>query len=182
VTRSVYFGPKFEQESVDKNLALRQQEIGFNLPWWFYDEKNSTIDETYDEGEDNEDSGQTTGLRWTGPILIPVLSATRTQGQRENRDGGIYVVDQVVMYLPYQQAVSAGYLPAPDRAPQGTHLRDRFLFDDFIWSPVSVVVRNLVGGNSRRRAIIALAAEQVKADELINQVDFAHWAQRVNNV
>jgi hypothetical protein len=182
VTRSVYFGPKFDQENVDRNLALRQQEIGFNIPWWFYDAVNSTVDETYNEGEENEDTGQTTGLRWTGPILIPVLSATRTEGQRENRDGGIYVVDQVVMYIPYQQGVSAGFLPPPDQGAQGVHLRDRFLFDNFIWSPVSVVTRNLVGGNSGRRAIIALAAEQVKGDELVGQVDFREWAQPVNNV
>lgn len=180
MSRSVYFGPKFDQESVDKNLAARQQEVGFNIPWWFYDEVHSTVDNTYDEGEDNEDTGQQTGLRWTGPILIPALSVTRTEGQRQNRDVGIYTVDQVVMYLPYRQAVSAGFWPPPDTT--NVHLKDRFLFDNYIWSPTSVVSRNLVGGNSRRRAMIALSAEQVKADELVNQVDFAHWATQVNNV
>jgi hypothetical protein len=165
---SDYFDPRFTQENIDDGIEAQQQETGVLVDWWFYDEKATIVDPTFDEGAD------TGGRRWTGPFPMPVLQASRTEGEPVESDLGFYTIDLVTLVLGYRQAANSGLLPAVDVTNQ--HLRDRFVFDSRVWSPTSIQARNLLGGGGTRSTVIVRAA-QVKPDEMINDPDFQAFAE-----
>lgn len=175
-----YFDQRYEQESIDSGLADQTRESGLQIPWWFFDPGSSTLGEPYDEGSYDDPDPNQGGLRWSGPHIMPALSVTRTEGVRQDPDTGFYVVDQIVLYMPYRMAVSAGMLPPPDEV--STHLQDRFLFDNRIWKVGSMISRNLHGdGGTGSRTMILVAGTQATQDELVNSVDFQQWATPVED-
>lgn len=165
---SSIFGVKYEQNSIDFGIAERQYETGFTVPWWFFDQEHSRVDSVYDEG-----SFATAGRRWKGPFPMPLYSITRTEGRDSNADGGFYTVDKIMVWMSYRQAVNAGFLPAPDQTNE--HLKDRFVFDNKVWSPDSIVSRNLLGGGGTR-SMVVIEATEVRADEMDNDDQFQKYA------
>lgn len=135
------------------------------MPWFFFDAKNSHPDPIYGEG----------GRAWKGPYPMPVYSVTRTEGSRNDQEGeGMYPVDSLTMWITYAQAQKAGLLPEVDKTHE--HLKDRFVFDNEVWAPSSIVARNWLGGGGRR-SMIAVTATQIMSDEMdTDDVDFLKWA------
>lgn len=168
---SRFFDPRYEQESIDQGIADRQQEVGFTVPWYFFDRDKTTTDPIYDEGS----FGQY-GLRWRGPYPMPVYQITRIEGADEDNGQGFYTVDRITVWLSYRQAVDAGLLPAPDQTDQ--HLKDRFIFDNKVWSPDSIISRNLLGGGGTRSMVI-VQATQVRDDEMVDDPNFQAFAENI---
>jgi len=164
-----YFDTKFEQESIDKGIAEQQQLTGVNVQWWFWDPETSRISNVYDE----DDPGAS--RMWKGPVLIPVLEASRTEGVLEDAGNGAYSVDMVTLVLGYRQATDAGLLPPVDE-PSDVHLKDRFVWDNLVWNPSSIVARNLLGNGGTRSTII-VRATQVHDDEMVNDDQFQKYAE-----
>jgi hypothetical protein len=155
-----YFDARFEQESIDKGITDQQGEQGTTVPWFFFDPKDSHPDPIYGEG----------GRKWDGPYPMPVFSITRSTGGRNDQEGeGLYPVDSVVVWLGYGQAEKAGLLPVVDETHE--HLKDRFVFDNEVWSPSSIVARNWLGQGARR-SMIVVTGTQVMPDEMDNDPDF----------
>lgn len=159
-----YFDIRYEQESIDSGLAARQQETGTTVPWFFFDAARSHPDNIYGEG----------GRAWKGPYPMPIYSVTRTEGGRSDESGeGMYPVDSLVLWISYAQAEKAGLLPEVDKTSQ--HLKDRFIFDNEVWSPSSIVARNWLGGGGRR-SMIVVTATQVMPDEMEDdEPNFVEW-------
>lgn len=165
----IYFDPRFEQESIDRGVAAQQRETGVVVQWYFLDVKGSRVSNLYDEEVSDA------SFAWRGPYPIPVLQATRTEGSLEDAGEGGYVVDSVQMVLGYRQAVDAGLDPAPDKTKQ--RLKDRFVWDNKVWTPSSIVARNLLGGGGTR-SVIHVVATEVRDDELVNDTEFQRYAER----
>lgn len=166
----VYFDSGYEQESIDAGIASRQQEVGVTVQWWFWDAKDSEVDDVYDEGIPGR------SLHWRGPFLLPVYQVHRVEGTAVDAGDGSYGVDNIQLVLGYAQATRAGLVPAVDRDRLRTHLKDRFIFDGKVWSPSSIVAHNKLGGRGTRATIIVEATE-VRDDELVNDTQFAKYAE-----
>jgi hypothetical protein len=167
---SEYFDPRFNQDNIDDGIEQQQQETGVIIGWYFYDEVHSIVSETFDEGGDTAAGG----LRWNGPFPLPVLQASRIEGEPYETDLGFYTMDSVTMIMGYRQATNSGLSPAPDVTNE--HLRDRFVWEDRVWQPDNIQARNLLGGGGTRATII-IRATQVKPDEMNNDPDFQQWAE-----
>lgn len=163
-----YFDPKFEQESIDRGIAQQQGETGVWVDWWFWDPKDSRISNVYDEDIPGA------SRHWRGPHPMPVLQASRTMGTMEDSGEGAYQVDMVSLVLGYHQALQRGLSPVDFTAK---HLKDRFVFEGKVWNPSSIVARNLLGGNDRRRSTVMVVATEVKPDELVNDDQFQRYAE-----
>lgn len=166
----VYFDSAFEQESIDKGIADRQHNFGVTVDWWFWDPKDSEIDDIYDEGI----PGRT--LMWRGPFRLPVYQVHRVQGTAVDAGEGSYGVDNIQLVLGYAQATRAGLEPAVDFDKSRSHLKDRFVFDHKVWSPSSIVAHNKMGGRGTRSTIIVEATE-IRDDELVNDVQFLKFSE-----
>lgn len=164
----VYFDPRYEQESIDKGIAAQQFETGVTVQWWMWDAQDSRISNIYDE---DTSAG---GREWRGPVPVEVLQATRTEGSLEDAGEGAYAVDSATLVIGYKQAAKVGLLPDKTRE----HLKDRFVWDGEVWSPSSLVARNLLGGTNNRRSVIMVAATQVRDDEMVNDPQFQRYAER----
>jgi hypothetical protein len=160
-----YFDIRYEQESIDSGIAQQQNETGTTVPWFFFDPSNSHPDPIYGEG----------GRAWKGPYPMPVYAVTRIEGARNDEEGaGMYPVDSLTMWISYAQARKAGLLPPVDQTSD--HLKDRFIFDNEVWSPSSIISRNLLLGGGTR-AMIAISATRVMPDEMdTDEPDFLKWA------
>lgn len=139
------------------------------VEWYLWDPEDSRIDTLYDE--DMVDASR----HWKGPITLSVFTANRTEGALEDRGDGSYTVDNVTLVMGYRQATDEGLVPPVDQT--NTHLKDRFVWDNEVWNPSSIVARNLLGQGGTRATII-VHATQVRDDEMLNDDQFQKYAER----
>lgn len=162
-----YFDTEYEQDSINTGITRQQEETGVTVDWWFWDPRDSRVSNIYDEDVPGA------SRHWRGPYPMPVYQASRTEGTLEDTGDGAYVVDNVTLVIGYGQAYRHGLRPVVDRAQ---HLKDRFVWDGLVWSPSSIVARNLLGGRGTR-ATVLVQATQVRDDELVNDTQFQQYAE-----
>lgn len=163
------FDPRFEQDSIDSGIEQQQQETGVIIQWWFWDPEGTGVDPIYDE------PSLTGGRKYTGPFPMPVLTVTRVEGAMQDTGEGAYTVDSLNLTMGYRQAAAAGLLPEADQTNQ--HLKDRFVYDNEVWTPSSIVSRNLLGGGGTR-SLIHVTATQVRDDEMVDDPQFLKYAEK----
>lgn len=163
-----YFDARFEQESVDRGITQQQAVQGITVEWWFWDPVNSRISNVYDEDIPGA------SRHWRGPLMLSVLSASRTEGALQDTGDGAYTVDNVTLVMGYRQATDEGLVPPVDET--NVHLKDRFVWDGDVWNPSAIIARNLLGQGGTRSTII-VHATQVRDDEMVNDTQFQKYAE-----
>lgn len=139
-----------------------QQYTGVTVLWYEWDPDTTTVDDLYDEGPSR---------RWMVPKPMPVYSLVREEGTEVPSAEGHYPVDTIHAAALLEQLRKYG-LSDPYDAQR--HLHDRFIWDGFVWE----VRRWAIQGRTRTyEATVGIDAYRVMPDELVNDPDFAVYAQ-----
>ena len=86
------FSSDFERNSISDGITSElTNPVGTHADWWLFDITDSTIDPIYDVG-DNYSAGAG-GKVWTGPYIVPVISAKLKQGDTKISQQGFYNAD-----------------------------------------------------------------------------------------
>ena len=152
--------------------------VGNKVEWWFYDSAHTVVDPIYDVGAN--DSG---GRRWVGPVVVPVVNSTITQGVTVQSDRGFYNTDVLSLTINIDliedhrnlYGKSAATYPNltkmevnPDK-----YLRDRVVFRDEVWVITRILPMGLI---TDKYTMMHVDCNQVNPEELVNDSQFAHYA------
>lgn len=136
---------------------------GVSVPWYQYDATLSGSDSIYDEGS------ITVGRRWKEPVSVPCLLVTKDEGDQQMReDAGLYFVDRYRLVLSVRHLRDAGVRVDDPHVL----LNDRFIFDGHVYA-VDSFKRG--GHLSSYEVVIGITGYQVKAEELVNDIDFQEY-------
>lgn len=140
-----------------------QMPAGQWVSWWQFDETNSTKDAIYDTPTYLDPQGK----KYRRPIEIPCLTAEVFQGQTHHDDRGFYNIDR--LHLTIDMRTVWRLLPSLP-ANLDAHLKDRVVFRGQAYTPYQVWARGQV---SDHYTVLAVDLLQVKADEMVNDPQFA---------
>lgn len=151
--------------------------VGNVIDWWFYDPVTSEVDPIYDVGA-NEG-----GRRWVGPIKVPVINTTISQGVTIQSDRGFYNTDvlSITINIDLIEDHRNTFGKSADTYPNLTmmednpdkYLRDRIVFRNEVWTPTRIMPLGLV---TDKFTVLHVECNQVNAEELINDPQFEHYA------
>lgn len=154
-----------ETRSIEAGLRGYQSIAGDTVLYWRFDHEDSVEDPVYEEG-----SG--TGKVYFGPITVPVLHVVHTQGNNQaGDDQGFYTNDSLTTTVSFDQFTRTGLHRADIRT--NNYLRDRIIYDEKVFRIEEI---RALGQIERADLILAIAATQVKADELADDPQFAAYA------
>lgn len=152
--------------SYQKGLRQFQHEVGDNIVFYEFDRLNSTMDDTYDEGQLPDifdpalaDTG-TPGRVYRNPVIIPAVWVFLTAPTTVQTEEGEYTVNTVSFRMSTQTAGRVGLQTPLDPAK---HFNDRFSYNGFLyrvdkWSP-----RGWLFG---QYMMVDVSGTQVKTEEL----------------
>jgi hypothetical protein len=98
------------------------------------------------------------------------------EGQNENGQNGFYYNDDLDASIAFDSFISVGMSMADIMT--GNYLKDRVYYDRKIFR---VTQLSVLGQIQQRDIMVGLSATQMKPDELVNDVQFANWAQGGSN-
>lgn len=160
------FDATFEKLSLEAGIAADlRNPIGSYVDWWVYDSVNSSIDSIYDTGS------VATGLVWNGPVRVPVIRALISQGDVDQSERGYYNVDTLhltILGTDIQKA-DPGILANPS-----DETRARVIWHNEVWRPRGIQQRGIIG---EAFSLVTMDLMQVSAEELVNESQFAAYAQ-----
>lgn len=155
----------YEVDSIWEGMANDLQEpVGPTVPWYVYSSADTQVDPIYDVGS------YTAGRFWKPPLYLPVLSAIRSEGQRQTDERGEYIVDSLRLIVAVDAARRAGLTDVVMRPDQ--HTVDRVVYQSLVFSSVQVRVRGLVKADY---AVVGIDMTQVKMEELVNDPQFQQY-------
>jgi len=151
--------------------------VGNVIDWWFYDPVSSEIDPIYDVG--NNEGGR----RWVGPIKVPVINTSVTQGMTIQGERGFYNTDILAITINIdmiedhrntfgKSAATYPNLTMMEDNPDA-YLRDRIVFRNQVWTPNRIMPLGLV---TDKFTVLHIDCAQVNAEELVNDPQFQHYA------
>lgn len=154
-----------ETRSINAGLRGYQSIAGDVLEYWRFDHEDSQMDPVYDEATG-------TGRVYFGPYSVPALHVVHLQG--DNTAGGtqgFYTNDSLSATVSFRQFVRTGMRDADIRT--NNYGRDRIVYDEKVFRVVRITA---LGQIKRADLILAIEGTQLKADELIDDSQFAQWA------
>ncbi|WP_019629573.1 hypothetical protein [Actinomadura atramentaria] len=161
------FTADYETNEIHGALHGFQHSHGDQVDWYRYLEQPiSGIHAIYDEGDGR-------GRLWAAPINLPVLHVVRLEGRQEDRPEGGYYSDNIHVTASFNQVTRTGLTRLDIRHHR--YLKDRIVYDDRVFRVLSIAV---LGQVQTRDIIVSVDAAMVKPDELVNDQQFAAWAQR----
>jgi len=154
-----------ETRSIEKGLRGYQGIAGDQILYYRFHRELSVEDPVYDEGA-------SVGRVFHGPFSVPVLHVVHRQGDdRAGGTQGFYTVDSLQVTAGFRQLARVG-LSRTDVRTNG-YLRDRIVYDEKVWA----ITQMLALGQVRRAdLVVAISATQMKADELVDDAQFAAYA------
>jgi hypothetical protein len=123
-------------------------------------------------GEDLYDEATGQGKVYAGPYRIPALHVIHSQGAAQDTPQGLYSVDNLSITASFDALRRLGF--TDQDIDHDKYLTDRLVYDDAVFRVTSIAV---LGQIQNRDIIVSIEAVQVKPDELVNDVQFAHWSQ-----
>ena len=175
------FNVEYERDSfINGTTAELVNTVGNTVQWWIYDQVNTVVDPIYDVGSSDPVTG---GRIWMSPLIVPVISASLTQGSTAQNDRGFYNTDILHITLNVDiieepvslRGANAATIPQlknleinPDE-----YLRDRIVFRDEVFTPTRVFPRGIIKNNY---TVLVIECNQVNPEELVNDKQFVHYA------
>lgn len=159
------FSETYEVNEINGALYGHQHNFGDYVDWYRFLREDSRMHDIYDEGTD-------VGRVYAAPIHMPVIHATHQEGMNDNLETGFYFNDSLHVTASFSQITRAGLTRLDIET--FTFLKDRLLYDNKIFR-VSAI--NVLGQVRQRDIIVGIEATQVKPDELVDDLQFAKWAQ-----
>lgn len=142
--------------------------VGVEVDWWVWDHGfaiDEVVDDVYDVSR-YEDGGRT----WAGPVRVPVVTAQIFQGTITQNDRGFYNTDTMRVVMNAEDALRRfpNILSDPD-----SHIKDRIVFRDEVFSPTRVYPRGHV---EYKFAVVTIECAQVNSEELVNDPQFQQYS------
>lgn len=157
------FSPKYEVESIHRGIDRDLQRFaGTTIPWYRLDETATQGDDIYDYGE---------GRVWKDPVLIRVIDAVQVEGPEQTYEQGLFTRDRLNVTISLREVERVGFEEMI--TDHRSFLRDRILYDRLVWSPSQIKVSAEV---QQLGLLVAVTAEQVRGDELVNDPTFHKYA------
>ncbi|RZU35930.1 hypothetical protein EV284_3413 [Streptomyces sp. BK022] len=163
--RSGRFNANYETTEIMASLRGRQHEIGEMVQYYRYSHTDPAAEDLYDEA-----TGQ--GKVYAGPYRIPALHVIHSQGASQDTPQGLYSVDNLSITASFDSLRKMGF--TDQDVKHGKYLTDRIVYDETVFRVTSIAV---LGQIQNRDIIVGIECAQVNPDELVNDAQFAHWAQ-----
>ncbi len=144
---------------------------GTSAEWWTFNSAASVADPIYDV----EPIG--TGRVWTGPVILPVLSASQKQGGVPASQRGFYSADTLKLTLNIDDLFRASPQLFNARAEFKPIISDanryRLVWKGQVFRPVKTQPQGLI---DERGTLVVLECIQVMPDELVNDTQFSSYS------
>ena len=161
------FDSDFEVDSISDGITEDlTNPAGTIAEWWIFNPATSTKDVLYDV------DAAGVGRVWRGPLKVPVVRATITQGQVLQSDRGFYNPD--TLHLTMNADDLERLNPGIVSAIEASSTRDRVVWKGQVYRPFKV---QNVGIVSERYTIVTIDMQQVMPEEMINDAQFLSYAQ-----
>lgn len=161
------FDYRFEMQSIYQGMQRDlQKEVGQTVPWYVLDRTSTQPDDTYDTGS------VAVGRVWFAPRPLPCLSVVAREGQDMANQKGLYVINTLTVVVGAEALRRAGLGDVVDDPEQ--HTVDRIVYQDRVYKPTEVRARGVL---TSPYAVVGVDAVQVMPDELVNDRQFARFAQ-----
>jgi hypothetical protein len=158
--------------------------VGSQLEWWFFDHENTVVDGIYDVGYDGAGGGR----KWSGPIIIPVVTANLDQGVTVQNDRGFYNTDVLTITINMDIIDSgrnktkmgivgsnAATIPQLSKIQTNPdhYLTDRVVFRNEVFTPIQIFPEGII---TDQYTLITIRCAQVNSEELVNDSQFQVYA------
>lgn len=135
--------------------------------WYLEDPTNNVVDDIYDVSS-SVDGG---GRRWMAPFKMPVIAAQMVRGGNQMNERGFYTTDTLRLVISAGEVKNR--LPEILRNEPNQFIKDRILYRGQVFTPTRVNPR---GAFSFRWAVVTIDCNEVNAEELVNDEQFAKYA------
>ena len=154
-----------ETRSIEKGLRGYQSLAGDVVDYYRFHHELSVQDPVYDEGT-------AVGRVFHGPFSVPVLHVVHLQGDdRAGGTQGFYTNDTLQVTAGWRQMARVGLTRTDVRT--NAWLRDRIVYDEKVFR---INKMTALGQVQRADLILAIEGTQLKADELVDDAQFAAYA------
>jgi hypothetical protein len=136
-----------------------------SVEYWRFDRSVSGSDDVYDEGTIGA------GRLFRPPLNLPAIHVTHDEGGRVTSDSGFYWNDNIYATFSYAQFDRAGLYKPDDH--HEWYLKDRIVYDGLVFKVVDI---HILGQIDERDVVVSLEGTQVKPDEMVNDPQFAEYA------
>lgn len=158
------FSETYEVNEIHGAIYGHVHNFGDFVDWYRFLREDSHSHDVYDEGEG-------VGRVYGPPIHMPVIHATHDEGRNEDLVEGFYFRDSLHLSASFSQLTRAGLTRMDLEAP--TYLKDRIVYDTRVFRVTAISV---LGQIRQRDIVVGIDCTQVKPDELVNDLQFAKWA------
>jgi hypothetical protein len=156
------FTTEYEHDSIlggiDTDLQLH---VGQSLLWYRYDANGTDTDDIYDVG----------GRHYTGPLVIPTVSAVVVQGMTVQNDRGFYNSDTLRATINIRDIDAQ--LEDSLSESLNEYLLDRIVYRDEVFTITKLYPRGLI---KDKYTMLTLDANQVNPEQLVNDPQFSQYA------
>ncbi|MGW3153720.1 hypothetical protein [Streptomyces sp. NPDC001089] len=158
------FGINAETTLIHRALRGWQNRTGDSVTYFRFQYAESDMHDVYDEATG-------VGKVFYGKWQLPALHVTHVESPNTDpRDSGLYVTDTLRVVLEFDQLVKFGLSDMDIK--HGSFQRDRVAYDNALYAVQRV---NVLGQIRRRDVVVVIEAEQLHADELVNDPMFADY-------
>lgn len=162
------FNVNYETSEIYRGLRDWQRWTGDKVNYFKFIYDQSNVDPVYGEAV------YPLGRIYFGPTLVPALHVIHIEGANEDRDEGFYYNDTAHVTMSFDQVNRLG-LEQDDLTTQTqAYLKDRFEYRGKIYRVTNI---QILGQIQRKPIIITIDGTQVRSDELVNDPQFAQYAQ-----
>lgn len=159
------FNSESETREIHGALFGHQRNFGDHVDYYRFLRGDSRMHDIYDEGFQE-------GRVFKPPFPLPVIHVTHQEGPNDDDTRGFYFNDEISISASFEQITQVG-LTRMDLEHQ-TYLRDRVVYDGRVFRLTSISVLGQIQG---RDLIVSMNGTQLKPSELVNDQQFAQWAQ-----
>jgi hypothetical protein len=161
------FNVDFETTHIMGALRGRQTEVGERIDYYRFAYADALGDDLYDEGTG-------AGKVFHGPFRVPALHVAHSQSPADDTTQGLYTVNNLHVTCSFDALRRMGFTDLD--IDNQRYLTDRIVYDTKVFRVESAAI---LGQIKNRDIIVGLECVQLKADELVNDTQFAHWSQPV---
>lgn len=158
------FTTDFETNEIHRALKGWQSEFGDSVLWWRFWMEQSEEDDIWDEAAG-------LGRVWHPPAEVKALHVTHVEGGNQDRTQGQYYNDNFYMTCSWEQLQRAGFTEFD--LQYHSYLSDRIIYDYRVFRVTRIQV---MGQIQRRDTVVSVEGTQVKPDEMLNDSQFAKFA------
>jgi hypothetical protein len=161
------FDSDFETNEINHALRGHQNaQVGDSVEYFRIDRASSEMDDVYDEGWG-------VGKKYRPAVNLPALHVTHDEGEHQTTDSGFYFNDNIYVTASFDQVMRTG-LTLQDIEHE-SYLKDRLIYDRRVFRVTQI---HVLGQIRTRDVIVSIEGTMVKPDELVNDPQFAEYADR----